>query len=140
MSTLQNGVANGVNGHHADQQHDGSAHGGLGLRFSDIPQEIDIPVSSGDEAVEVDLVELMEDPTELCTLLEDEHVAKKYWMTISLAYAKQRKVDHAIEILNKSLPTITGRSDEKLSILSCLCWMYLWKSREAPRLRPGKEL
>ena len=133
MATVHNGIANGVNGHHSDHE---IPH----IRFSDIPQEIDIPVNTGDEAVEVpiDLVELVEDPTELCTLLEDEHVTKKYWMTIALAYAKQHKIDHAIEILNKALPTITGAASEKLSILSCLCWMFLWKSREAPRLRPGQ--
>ncbi len=29
---------------------------------------------------------------------------------------------------------------EKLSIVSCLCWMYLWKSREAPRVAPDGAL
>lgn len=129
-----NGVSNGLNGHHADDD------GALPKRFAYIPQAIDIPVGGGDldEAVEVDLVELIDDPTELCTLLENENVAKSYWMTISMAYAKQRKVDHAIEILTKGLGALPrDRSDDKLSILSCICWMYLWKCREAPRLKPG---
>ncbi|KAF1985898.1 TPR-like protein [Aulographum hederae CBS 113979] len=112
----------------------------MGGRFSHIPRTIDIPVQEGveDEAVEVDLVDLIDDPTELCTLLENEHVDKNLWMTIAMAYAKQKKVDTAIEILNRSLGALThGKSTEKLMIMSAICWMYLWKCREAPRLKQG---
>lgn len=88
-----------------------------------------------EEAVEVSLEELLDDPTELCTLLENENAAKNYWMVISLAYAKQRKIDHAIEILNKGLGSLSrGGPKEKLGLLSLMCWLYLWKSREAPRI------
>jgi RNA polymerase-associated protein CTR9 len=72
----------------------------------------------------------------LCTLLENEGAARTYWMTVSLAYAKQKKVDHAIEMLIKGGQAMRGGQKEKLSMLSCLCWMYLWKSREAPRIPP----
>jgi RNA polymerase-associated protein CTR9 len=109
-------------------------------RFAEIPPAIDIPVYEGadEEAVEVNLTELLDDPTELCTLLENENVAKNYWMVIALAYAKQNQVDHAIEILNKALSAFSrGRADERLSLLCGLCWMYLWKCREAPRIKPG---
>jgi RNA polymerase-associated protein CTR9 len=109
------------------------------IRFSDIPSAIDIPVQGledDEQAVEVDLEDLLDDPTELCTLLENENAARTYWMTVSLAYAKQRKVDHAIEMLLKGLPAVQGGQKEKLSMLSCLCWLYLWKSREAPRVAP----
>ncbi|KAF1811954.1 TPR-like protein [Eremomyces bilateralis CBS 781.70] len=127
----QNGTANGVNGdHHA---------AGAFSRFSDIPPQIDVPVLEGDadEAVEVDLVELFDDPTELCNLLEIEKVAKGYWMTTSLAYAKQGKVDHAISILTQGLSVLAHiPQEEKLSLLNCLCWMYLFKCREAPRVQP----
>lgn len=108
-------------------------------RFSDIPSQIDIPVSGLDaeEAVEVNLEELLDDPTELCTLLEQEGVGKHYWMVIALAYAKQAKVDHATEILSKGLGTLNrGNPKEKLGPLSLTCWLYLWKSREAPRVVP----
>lgn len=138
MAPLTNGYANG------------HSHGPLALdspvfdlRFSDIPSAIDIPVSGGDteEAVEVDLLELHDDPTELCTLLENENAARNFWMTISLAYAKQGKMDHAIEMLNKGLATLTKSGPkEKLSLLSCLCWLYLWKSRPAPRVVPEGQL
>ena len=107
-------------------------------RFSDIPSAIDIPVSGYDEeAVEVSLEELPDDPTELCTLLENEGAAKNLWMVISQAYAKQRRVDHAIEILHKGLGSLSrGAPKEKLGLLSLLCWLFLWKSRDAPRIMP----
>ncbi|RCI08080.1 hypothetical protein L249_6215 [Ophiocordyceps polyrhachis-furcata BCC 54312] len=110
------------------------------IRFSDIPSAIDIPVQGDqeDEAVEIDLLDLVDDPTELCTLFENEHAAKTYWMTVALAYAKQNKIDHAIEMLIRGTPTITDPNNprDKVTMICCLCWMYLWKSREAPRVAP----
>ncbi|POS86373.1 TPR-like protein, partial [Erysiphe pulchra] len=113
-----------------------SSHGIMSKRFSDIPSAIDIPVQGedDDQAVEVDLEDLLDDPTELCTLLENEGAARTYWMTVSLAYAKQKRVDHAIEMLLKGGQAMKGGQKEKLSMLTCLCWMYLWKSRESPRV------
>ena len=133
MAPLTNGLANG----HARGLPTNPVS--QDARFSDIPSAIDIPVSGmgAEEAVEVSLEELLDDPTELCTLLENENAAKTYWMVISLAYAKQRKIDHAIEILNKGLSSLSrGGPKEKLGLLSLMCWLYLWKSREAPRVAP----
>lgn len=119
---------------------DSSSLAPVSARFSDIPSAIDIPVQGDqeDEAVEIDLEELLDDPTELCTLFENEHAAKTYWMTVALAYAKQRKIDHAIEMLIRGTSSISNSSNprDKVSIVCCLCWMYLWKSREAPRVAP----
>ncbi|KZF22569.1 hypothetical protein L228DRAFT_210419 [Xylona heveae TC161] len=137
MASFTNGDVNG----HASQ-------GAFDLlpesqRFSDIPSAIDIPVQGLDaeEAVEVDLQELPEDPTELCTLLENEGAARNFWMVVALAYAKQHKVDHAIEMLIKGLSAMAGGAPkEKLSMLSCLCWLYLFKSREAPRMVPEGQM
>jgi RNA polymerase-associated protein CTR9 len=128
---------------HSNGLHNGAASAALSpaRRFSEIPAAIDIPVHEGaeDEAVELDLVELPDDPTELCTLLENESVQKSYWMVIALAYAKQNQIDHAIEILTKGLAAfIRGRADDRLSILNALTWMYLWKCRDAPRIKSGK--
>ncbi|CCC13982.1 hypothetical protein SMACR_08103 [Sordaria macrospora] len=107
-------------------------------RFTDIPSTIDIPVQDqDDEAVEIDLEVLADDPTELCTLFEMEGAARTYWMTVSLAYAKQKKIDFAIEMLIKGANAMQANNPrEKLSIVTALCWMYLWKSREAPRVAP----
>ncbi|KAK3313430.1 hypothetical protein B0H66DRAFT_566053 [Apodospora peruviana] len=107
-------------------------------RFSDIPSTIDIPVQDqDDEAVEIDLEVLADDPTELCTMFEMEHAARTYWMTVALAYAKQKKIDFAIEMLIRGSNAMNNTNPrEKLSIVACLCWMYLWKSREAPRVVP----
>ncbi|KAI1144065.1 TPR-like protein [Hypoxylon sp. FL0543] len=132
MSATRNGHANGA------------ATGDMiptpiSKRFSDIPSAIDIPVQGDqeDEAVEIDLEDLVDDPTELCTLFENERAARTYWMTVSLAYAKQKKIDHAIEMLNRGGNAMQdNNAKEKLSIITCLCWMYLWKSREAPRVAP----
>ncbi|KAH6682016.1 RNA polymerase II transcription elongation factor-like protein [Halenospora varia] len=136
MASASNGQANGgANGYGAVVS---PGHRMISKRFSDIPSAIDIPVQGegDDEAVEVDLEDLLDDPTELCTLLENEGAARTYWMTVSLAYAKQKKVDHAIEMLIKGGQAMRGGAKERLSMLTCLCWMYLWKSREAPRVAP----
>ena len=106
-------------------------------RFSDIPAAIDIPVSENnvDEVVELNLEDLPEDPTELCTVLENENAAKHFWMIISLAYAKRNEIDNAIEIVEKGLASLgRGPMKEKLGLYSCLCWLYLWKSKDAPRV------
>ncbi|KAL1302547.1 hypothetical protein AAFC00_002929 [Neodothiora populina] len=134
------GRTNGANGHGSP-----SSSAVPFARFSAVPRAMDIPVSSGDieEAVEVDLEDLMDDPTELCTLLENENVAKNYWMTIALAYAKQQKVDLAIDIVAKGLSSISkggGKPEDKLALLSCLCWLYIWQCRTAPRLKPEGQL
>ncbi|RDW61901.1 putative RNA polymerase II transcription elongation factor (Ctr9) [Aspergillus mulundensis] len=130
MTTLQNGYSNGVNGDTFSVT--GSP---ANLRFSDIPSAIDIPASTLDSEVEVSLEGLPDDPTELCTLLENEKAAKNFWVIIALAYAKQKQIDHAIDILNKGLASVAqGATKEKLGLLGWVCWLYLLKSREAPRV------
>ncbi|KAM3491563.1 hypothetical protein MY3957_005163 [Beauveria namnaoensis] len=134
MAAVANGTTNGIaNGN--------PTAGPISIRFSDIPSAIDIPVQGDqeDEAVEIDLEDLVDDPTELCTLFENEHAAKTYWMTVALAYAKQHKIDHAIEMLLRGGGAIQSNASnprDKVSMICCLCWMYLWKSREAPRVAP----
>ncbi|KAL2036914.1 hypothetical protein N7G274_010339 [Stereocaulon virgatum] len=113
------------------------------VRFSDIPSALDIQVSGGDdgEAVEISLEDLLDDPTELCTLLENENAEKRVWMIIALAYARQGKVDLAVDILHKGLNSLSrGSAKEKLGPLGLLCWMFLGKSRHAPRVLPEGQL
>ncbi|KAH9887512.1 tetratricopeptide [Xylariomycetidae sp. FL2044] len=129
------------NGHHNGVTNGAAAAASrpVSTRFSDIPSAIDIPIHGDqeDEAVELPLEALVDDPTELCTLFENERVARTYWMTVSLAYAKQNKIDYAIEMLNRGGNAMQDNNpQEKLSIIACLCWMYLWKSRDAPRVPP----
>ncbi|KAI0022111.1 tetratricopeptide [Xylariomycetidae sp. FL0641] len=136
MSAERNGHLNGAtNGAMASQP--------ISKRFSDIPSAIDIPVQGDqdEEAVEIDLEDLVDDPTELCTLFENERAARPYWMTVSLAYAKQDKIDHAVEMLNRGSNAMQDiNPKEKLSMLTCVCWMHLKKSREAPRVPPDGAL
>lgn len=134
MAATQNGYTNGINGHAAQPNY---------ARFADIPAVIDIPVrgEEGDEAVNLDLTELLDETDELCDLLENENAARNYWITIALAYAKQNKVNIAIDILHKGLAALSrGRSEDRLSILACLCWLYLWKCRNAPRVKPSQAI
>jgi RNA polymerase-associated protein CTR9 len=119
---------NGANGH-TDVEED---------RYSWMPATVDIPLGEGDETdvVEISLIELLDDPEELCTLLENENIKPNYWFLTALAYVKQNKVDLAIGILKRGLNSFSNarQGQERLSILSALCWMYLWKCRESPRV------
>lgn len=108
-------------------------------RFAKVPKAVDIPVSGGDaeEAVEVDLEELLDDPTELCTLLENENASKTYWMDIAMAYAKQGKLELAKEIVDRGLKALDrGRPKEKINLFNCLCWLNFVQARGAPRVIP----
>jgi RNA polymerase-associated protein CTR9 len=119
---------------------DGPVNGSAGLtpkskRFSDIPATIDIPMQD-DVEVEIDLQVLPDDPTELCAVFENEHSPRIYWMTVALAYAKQNKIDFAIEMLLRGANVLQSNQRDRLTIITCICWLYLWKSREAPRVAP----
>jgi RNA polymerase-associated protein CTR9 len=134
MATYRNGVANGVNGH-------GSSYKS---RFSTVPKHISVAVAEDEGPIEVEISlddDIQDDPTELCTLLENENSAKNMWMTVALGYAKQHKLDVAVEVLTKALNAlVNGRPDDRLSVLNALCWLYLLKCREAPRIKPGMHL
>jgi RNA polymerase-associated protein CTR9 len=136
MAPLPNGFINGgesaVDYEHARQS----------SRFSDIPPAVDIPVSGEeDQAVEVNLEELLDDTTELCQLLENEKAPKNLWITIAMAYAKQQQIDHAIDILHKGLLSLSRSGPkDKIGLLGCLCWLYLLKSRHAPRVPSDGQL
>ncbi|KAK5627715.1 hypothetical protein RRF57_003430 [Xylaria bambusicola] len=135
-SSARNGQPNGVINGAASIQ-------AATKRFSDIPDTIEVPVQEDDDFinVEIDLNNLVDDPTELCDMFENEHTARLYWMTIALAYAKQNKTDRAIEVLNRGSNAMQDTTPlEKLSLIACVCWMYLRKSREAPRLPPEGSL
>ncbi|PTU17737.1 hypothetical protein P175DRAFT_0526278 [Aspergillus ochraceoroseus IBT 24754] len=136
MASLQNGYSNGINGDPV-----AVTSSPANLRFSDIPSAIDIPASTLDSEVEVSLEGLPDDPTELCTLLENEKAAKNFWVIIALAYAKQKQIDHAIDILNKGLASVAhGATKEKLGLLGWVCWLLMLKSRQAPRVISEGEL
>lgn len=109
------------------------------VRFSGVPAVIDIPVrgEDGDEAVNLDLTELLDETDELCDLLENESAGRNYWITIALAYVKQKKLSVAVDILQKGLQAQSrGRSEDRLALLAALCWLYLARCRSAPRVRP----
>lgn len=112
------------------------------IRFSDIPSQINIPVygigSEEAQDVELDLMELMDDPTELCTLLENEKANRSTWVTTALAYVKQKKLDVAVEILTTGMAAADReqKPQDKITLIGALCWIYLAKMRDAPRIAP----
>ena len=143
MATLTNGHVNG----HADAGPAASAAPAPAplnpTRFSDIPTSMDVPIAGDvDNAVEVNLEDLPDDPTELCTLLDDENAARGLWLTAALAYAKQGMVDDAVEILQRGLQTLArvGPPTEKVGLLSLQSWLYLLKHRRAPRVAQEGQL
>ncbi|KAK5953814.1 protein required for normal CLN1 and CLN2 G1 cyclin expression [Knufia fluminis] len=102
-------------------------------RWHNAPIAMDIPIGDAGEEVELNLQDL-DEPTELCQLLENEKVERKYWVAVALAYAKKGLIDYSIEVLRQGLQ-VFGRAGpkDKLTLLGCMSWMYLLKSRQAPR-------
>lgn len=142
MATVQD-YPNGANG----------ANGINGLatsfpppRFSAVPPLLSIPVltDTGETYdIEVSLQEdgMPDDPFELCEMLETERASRDNWLNVAVAYAKHKKVDLAIETLTKSSAVFgNSRSEDRLGIYNALCWLYLLKCREAPRVKPGKSI
>jgi RNA polymerase-associated protein CTR9 len=122
-----------VNGH--SKRGNGISQLSSGGRFAHIPSVLDLPVyGEAEEAVEISLEELPDDPSELCGLLETEQLDTRFWLTIAFAYAKKHELEVAIEVLSRGLSAkVQHRADDRLTFLNALSWMYLWKAREAPR-------
>lgn len=99
------------------------------------PQSIlEIPIEDGGQMVSIDLDnDLPEDPSEICTLLENEHSAPEYWLAIATAYARNGSVENAIEVVKTGLAAAAGGSEaDSLPFYSCLAWLYLKQLRRAP--------
>lgn len=111
-------------------------------RFTHVKPSIEVPIISRgtDEVVELDLEDLSEtDPGPLCILLDDEHAPGSQWMTVAMAYAKCENSDAAIEVINKGIASLRkDSSTEQLHLYNCLCWLYMLKSRQVPRVNIGK--
>ena len=112
-------------------------------RYSKVPQTLIVSVAEAEGPYDIEISldqDIQEDPTELCTLLENEQGAKNTWMTVAVAYAKHKRVDVAIEVLTRTVDVFeNGRNDDRVSIYLGLCWLHLMKAREAPRVKPGKK-
>jgi RNA polymerase-associated protein CTR9 len=125
--------ANGVNGHSSFPPE----------RFSKVPGSISVAVAEDGDTIDVEIAlddEIQDDPTELCTLLENERSAKNTWVTVAIAYAKHKKLDVGIEVLVKASQVWSGgRVEDRLSILNGLCWLYLLKVRECPRMKKDND-
>lgn len=112
-------------------------------RYSDVPGAITISVADdegGQLDVEIPLDEdIQDDPTELCAILENEKSLTSTWVKVAVAYAKHKKIDVAIDVLSQAQEVFgSARTEDRLSILSGLCWLYMLKGREAPRIKQGE--
>ena len=117
----------------ASQMEDATPEGAL-YRFEYLPKVLDIQIDEGNDVVELELdEELQDDTTELCTLLENESVGRGYWISIANAYAKQGRIEQAIDVLRKGEAAFRNTGSlELLSFQNALTWMYLWKARGMP--------
>ena len=131
MSAVYTNGANGVNG--ADKPFPPP-------RYSDVPSAITVSVAEAGDTIDVEIAldeDIQDDPTELCTLLETENSLKSTWVQVAVAYAKHKKLHVAIDVLSQAVNAFgRARAEDRLSILNGLCWLYLLKCREAPRLKP----
>ncbi|KAF2755893.1 protein prenylyltransferase [Pseudovirgaria hyperparasitica] len=127
-SASRDAPTNGVNGHRSTK------------RFADVPKAVFVSVSENDDTIDVEVPldeDIQDDPTELCTLLENEEAAKNMWMAVALGYAKHKKVEVAIQVLTTGLSALSrGSLEDRLALLNALCWMNLLKCRDSPRVRP----
>jgi RNA polymerase-associated protein CTR9 len=130
MSAVYANGANGVNG--ADKMFPPP-------RYSDVPSAITVSVAEAGDTIDVEIAldeDIQDDPTELCTLLETENSLKSTWVQVAVAYAKHKKLHVAIDVLSQAVNAFgRARAEDRLSILNGLCWLYLLKCREAPRLK-----
>ncbi|KAK4501192.1 hypothetical protein PRZ48_006999 [Zasmidium cellare] len=123
MAAVANGHTNGINGHSSHRLYE---------RYADVPDAVDVPV--GGDIVALDTTQEIDDIEELADMLQDENVETKWWLIIALAYVKQGHVTIAIDVLKKADEVMQqGRQQDRLSVLLCLAWVYVWKSRRAPR-------
>ncbi|ODQ54576.1 TPR-like protein [Saitoella complicata NRRL Y-17804] len=96
------------------------------------PRTFDIPMRSGD-ALEMDCSALVEDPTEVCEILESEDCRASLWAKLAYEYNLQGMTDQAIEILERgSKAPALQKQDEKLPLKGFLAALYLRKARTAP--------
>lgn len=99
--------------------------------LADVDADVD-----DDEIVSVEIPkDLRDDPTELCTLLENSfRVKKEAWLAVAVSYALQNKFDQAVETVKSAFQSqqlSEGGNFQKFPFHIFLAWLYLRKSRVA---------
>lgn len=91
---------------------------------------IEVPIRGSLEVVTIDLEsDLPEDPTELCTLLENESAETKYWTLVAAAYANKGMVSESFEVMNAGLKTFSG--GDTSGFHTFLAWLHIRQSKLA---------
>ncbi|CCH43266.1 RNA polymerase-associated protein CTR9 [Wickerhamomyces ciferrii] len=91
---------------------------------------VEVPMNDSNEVVTIDLEEeLPEDPTDLCTLLENEHAAPHYWLLIAAVYANKSLVNEAMEVITTGLNLY--QNSESAPFHTFLSWLNLRQSKSS---------
>lgn len=96
---------------------------------------IEIPCADADgDVISLDLdKDIIEDPEEICVLLENERCDKAFWLAIGLAYASKGLTNEAIEVVTRALRSPAMKeSGDRLPLYNCLVWLFLKQYRKAP--------
>ncbi|KAI9140193.1 hypothetical protein BKA69DRAFT_1116312 [Paraphysoderma sedebokerense] len=106
--------------------------------MSDEIKLIEIPLSSGEDVLEVNSNELPDDPAEIMAILQDERTDLKYWLQIAIAYY-YKDSESFVKILETALSSekerrTTARSNDttknsaEIAVLNALANYYLTKA------------
>lgn len=91
---------------------------------------IDVPIYGSNEVVTIDLEsELPEDPTDLCTLLENEQAKSIYWISIAAVYANKGLINEAFEVMTTGLSL--HRDAAAAPLHTFLAWLHITQSKKA---------
>ncbi|CAM9022698.1 unnamed protein product [Wickerhamomyces anomalus] len=91
---------------------------------------IEVPIKDSREVVTIDLEhELPEDPTDLCTLLENESAESIYWISIASVYANKGLVSEAFEMMTEGLKLY--KELDTADFHTFLAWLHIRQSKVA---------
>jgi len=92
---------------------------------------IDVPIKGTEkEVVTIDFEsELPDDPTDFCTLLENEEAASQYWAAIAAVYANKGMLNEAVEVMTTGLSL--HRDAKAAPFHTFLAWLRIRQSRLA---------
>lgn len=91
---------------------------------------VEVPLTGSAEVVYLDLEnELTEDPTDLCTLLENESAPVHIWLAIAAAYANKGQLNEAKEVIQKG--SMVFQNEKSAPLLTFTAWLIIRQSKLA---------
>lgn len=94
---------------------------------------LEVPLEADGEVLTVNLdADLPDDPSEICTLLENENCAAEYWLAFAAAYARTNQGASAAEIATKGIEApICKTMEDRQPFYSFLGWLSVRDMRDA---------